>query len=142
MVIKKNKRGWIKIVEAFLAILLLITIVLLAVNTKYLNINKEETFYNLENKIFQRIQINKTLRNNILSSEIPINSSNPSFSNLLINELEYSTPLGINCNMAICPTNFSCDTEEGINKSIYVKEILIVGNSTVYSPRIVKLACY
>jgi hypothetical protein len=139
---RKNKRGWIKIVEAFLAILLLITIILLAVNTRYLNVDKEEGYFNVEGNIFKKVQINDTLRNSVLNSTIPVNSSDENFPSDLETMIEDTTPIGIDCSMAICPTNSTCDTGVEIEKSTYVKEILIVGNSTTYSPRIVKLTCY
>ena len=139
---RKNTKGWLKIVEAFLAILLLITILLLAVNTRYLNVEKDQIFYNEESKILKSFQINETIRNEILKVNPPLNSSDSEFPSLIRESVENQIPVGMNCSITICNTGVVCDPSLEISKSVFVKEILIIGNQTKYSPRIINLACY
>jgi len=71
----KNKRGWIKIVEAFVAVLLIAGVVLIIIDKEYLK--KEDIsseVYDTELKILKEIQLNNTLRENILTaSPLPVN---------------------------------------------------------------------
>ncbi len=138
----KNNKGWIKIAEAFVAIMLLIGILLIMISSKNVSFNKGERFYNKEAEILGGLQVNKTLRNEVLTSTLPINSTNPLFSSEINGFLESEVPLGMNCTLNLCATNTSCNLEIEVDGPVYVNEVLITGDNTIYSPRIARLFCY
>ncbi|GAJ11607.1 unnamed protein product, partial [marine sediment metagenome] len=70
MIIKeKNKRGWIRIVEAFVAILLVTGVLLVIINKQY--IGKDDIsakVYDVELSILREIQSDTALRDSILQA--------------------------------------------------------------------------
>ena len=64
-----NKKGWIRIIEAFVAILLVAGVVLVVVGRG--NFQREDIsqiFHDAEFSILREIQLNDTLRNEILGT--------------------------------------------------------------------------
>ena len=72
----KNKRAWIKIVEAFVAILLVVSVLLIVLNEGYIEKNDISLkVYEIELSILREIQSNNSLRADILNiekSELPV----------------------------------------------------------------------
>jgi len=138
----KNKKGWIKIVEAFMAIALLLGF--LMVMLVQINKNNQNNSLIEENnlKILRGIETNQTLRNAVLSSVIPSNSTGTGFSPELNSFLSDNTLLGQNCVLYICEVDNECNLETEINEEIFSSEVLIFSNPTKYSPRKLKVFCY
>lgn len=140
--VRKNKKGWIKIVEAFVAILLFVGILLVIISSRQTNLNAGVDLYAQEGDILKGFQINDSLRAKILEVTLPINSTDDNFPTELINHVNESFVLGEECFVNICVTNTDCNLELEIDADIYVREILILGDKEKYAPRIVKLFCY
>ena len=72
----KNKRGWIKMVEAFIAIILITIVLLLVLNqTKFQEKTLTERIYEEEIEILRIIQLDETLREDIMGvsfNDLPI----------------------------------------------------------------------
>ena len=145
--IKYNKRGWIRLVEVFIAILLLTGV--LFVVTSGGNSSKKNTLYievsEKELAILRDIELNDTLRAEVLSvnsGDLPIEWDN--FDSELENVKEriiYLTPSNLECVAKICLINEECIMNDLSDGDVYAKSVIISANSTVYSPRELKLFC-
>ena len=101
--IKNNKKGWIKIIEAFLAILLMTTIVLVVVNRgddekKDSSLEIRET----ENSILRGIQIDNSFRSAILGTSGEVEWDSGSFPASVKSEIQDKTPSYLECVAKIC----------------------------------------
>ena len=75
--LRKNRRGWIRIVEAFTAILILAGIVLIVVGNQGIKKpDNSEQIRNSEISILREVQLNETLRTEILSVSGQVEWSN------------------------------------------------------------------
>ncbi len=138
---KINKKGWIKIVEAFMAIVLLLGFLLIMI--AQVNKSSVDTSLTEKNnvKILNGIETNQTLRNSVLSSSVPA-YSNETFPTDLETYLGNNTLSGQYCFLYICGAESECNFKENVNTDVYSSEILITSNLTLYSPRKLKVFCY
>ena len=143
----KSKKGWIRLVEVFIAILLLTGV--LFVVTSGGNSSKKNTLYievsEKELAILRDIELNDTLRAEVLSvdsEDLPIEWDD--FGSKLENvkgRITYLTPSNLECVAKICLINKVCIMNDFPDGDVYAKSIIISANSTVYSPRELKLFC-
>ena len=81
--IKKNKRGWIRIVEAFVSILLISGVLLSVIDKGYFqNEDMSVKVYKAETAILKEIQLDEELRKEIInidSNRLPISWDSPYF---------------------------------------------------------------
>ena len=135
-----------RIVEAFLAGTFIIVILVLVVsnqNSQTDNISSQ--IYNSEISIIRYIELNNSLRGNIISVSplnLPLNSDNSSFPSRLNDSVNSRTPAYLTCESQICRASSTCDYWKGINKDVYAKEVIITANLTDYNPRKFKLFCF
>lgn len=144
-----NKRGWIKIVEAFIAILVVVSAVLIIYGREDSNKNDlSSTVYPLEISILRDVELDSTLRQNILSisqDKLPIEWEDFEKNGLLEvkNRINSKVPSNLECVGKICELGGNiCDLKESLDKDIYAQSIPIVANSDIYSPKQLKLFCY
>jgi len=139
----KNKKAWIRIIEAVIAVVILMGVIFAIVESSKINITSQQTILNQESGILLGVEINQTLRGEILTeTAIPTNSNETSFPSQLGNYLNQKTPKNLNCLLSICQTNTTCIYENNIKKSLYVKDVLITATKNIYNPRILKIFCY
>lgn len=139
----KNKKGWIKIAEAFLAILLLTTILLIIITGQDVKEEKGKIMSQTQGDFLKSIQIDETCRRDIvdLGGNFPMNSSEQGFPSCL--RLKLQEEFGEDCIMVICRGNMpSCEIGDEQKKETYVKSILINSYKNEYRPKLVKLVCY
>ncbi len=143
----KNKRGWIKIVEAFSAILLVWVILLTVLDQT--NLKREDIsskVYDQEVRMLREVQLNGTLRDIILKLDpLPVYSGNSNFPPLLNTTLNNSAPSYLNCRSKICSINDECNllgNEIIPSKEVYVQQVLIVADAYEFSSRKLKLFCW
>jgi hypothetical protein len=147
---RSQKKGWIRIFEAVVAIFLIAIVVLIIVSSGAIKNGKFSVeAYNAEVFILRGVELNNTLRQEITdtgASEIvywdsgfPINTKNQ-----IINK----TPSWLNCISNICPPGDSCLLTESQreslgNTNIFSEAILIFTstNPDTYNPRQLKLFC-
>jgi len=136
----KNKHGWIRIVEAFVAILLISGALLIVINKGY--IGKKDIsskIYEIELSILREIELNNELRNEILeisslpTEDIPLN---------VTNKIESRIPNYLECKTKICEMNKICELNVYPNKNVYVQTVAITATSEIYNPRQLKLFCW
>ena len=142
---RKNKKGWIKIVEAFIAILMIVSVLTIIV-MKDLVIKDDgyDRIYEEEFYILQKIQLNSSLRQDILgATPIPIESTNLNFP-FEKDSIFASTALKtFNCSFKICVPNEECVLGNSpAEQEVFGKSIIINSNLTVYNPRELALFCW
>ena len=141
---KKNKKGWIKIMEAFIAILFLIGILTAIVVREDF---KSEDIYGkvleFEGEILEQIQLNESLRSEVLDSSVPIDSTEAGFSTSLNTTLRNRIPTNLKCELIICEGVSECSFEDiPASKEIYVDSIIISANLEKYSPKKLNMFCW
>lgn len=139
----KNKKAWIKIVEAFTAVLLVAIVLLIVINSEY--IKKEDIsiqVYNIQISILREIQFNKTLRAEILNvTAVPLEWDD--FPLNLKDKINERTPNYLECNARICSSEDVCDFTGIIDKDIYAESVLISATlESGYRPKQLKLFCW
>ena len=144
---KTNKRGWIRIVEAFVAILLIAGIILIVIEQDQ---NKREDIssqtYNYLVSILREIQLDNNLRAeiiNIQDSSLPVeweefNASAPQTFAKIIEK----TPGYLECMARICATNDACLLTNAPDKTVYAESVIITSTIQSYNPRTLKIFCW
>ncbi len=144
----KNRRGWIKIVEAVVAILIILGVILMIINSG--NTPKEdisEKVYNAEYLMLREIELDQTLREDILNvsnSSLPVDWPYFNVTGLInvANRIIEKTPDYLECEAKLCQLNKICTIDRYQDKDLYAKSIAITTSLNVYSPRQLKLFCW
>jgi hypothetical protein len=127
---KKNRNGWIEIVEAFTAVLLIAGVVLIILNRGYFqkaDISNE--IYESQLSILREIETNDGMRTEILSppdSSLPISWQD--FPIDIVNIVNTRTPSYLKCVGKICDFDEVCTFEilpEAQGKDIYSQSVII-----------------
>jgi len=139
---KKNKKGWIKVVEAFMAIVFLIGVIYMVIGSGKF---KEETsglYEEKEYEVLLKIQTNETLRQEIVSqTDFTIDSNDTGFSDMIKDFLDLNKIPGATCYTKICGSMEDCVIDRNLEGNVFTSEILITNSITTYSPRKVKMFC-
>lgn len=142
-----NKKGWIKIVEAFLSVIMIVSILMLILSRDY---TKEKDFseeiYEKEETILREIQFNSLLRKDILKtpeSDLPINWEDFYLKGVgeIRNKIEDKEPVYLDCKAKICKIEDDCSFNAGIFKNVYASSIPLFADFEIYNPRQLKLFC-
>ncbi len=141
----QNKRGWIRIVEAFVAVLIIAGVILIILDKGY--IKKEdpsEKIYEAENSILREIQNNNTIREEILNPALieGIESDEPGFPSSVNNIINLQRPSYLDCKAKICNLDDSCILNDGLEQNVYARSVAITATLTNYNPRQLKLFCW
>ncbi|MCR4327802.1 MAG: hypothetical protein NUV46_04450 [Nanoarchaeota archaeon] len=137
---KTNKKGWIKIVEAFLAIVILLGF-LMVIITQYKYSNEERILIRENNAaILKNIEKDILLRDLVLSVALPSNSNEPGFPEELKTSLDERMFPGEVCVLNICEIESDCSILD-IEKEVYSSEIFIFSGTSEYLPRKLKVSC-
>lgn len=150
---KKNKKAWLKIVEAFLSILIVLGAVLVIVSKQETRLldkiakTGEEGIYEKQKEVLDAVSRNETLRGIIVSKNLGSKSYafesyktwhplNDFIYLILPSSWNFATNI---CKAAegVCPNPVSSDLMLG--KEIYVEEKIITSTLETYSPKRVKL---
>ena len=145
-----NKRGWLKVVESFIAIMLVMAIVLVVIsNTDTRKDDASLEFYNTEKSILKEIQLNSTLRSEIINTPEGTEGGETGFPEQTKLKIEERTPSQIDCAAKVCSPSDIClltddkITELGIKeKDIYVESVIITSTLDKFSPRVLKIFCW
>jgi hypothetical protein len=127
---KMNKHGWIRIVEAFIAIMIILGAVLVIMSQRPSNNNAVvTTITDRETGIIEFISKNDSLRTQILAGNTaPVNSA-----------VGKMMPYNLNFTTNICNVTEICSYGVPIDRDVYVKDVLISSNLTQYSPKKLRL---
>lgn len=125
MVINKkyDTKAWIRIVEAFFAILIVLGAVVVIMSKQPIQNNIGSDVYDRQANILQIVSNNETLRSDILVGD---NSRvNSAISFIIPSSWEFST--------AICNPNDICNGDIPLDREVYSSEVLISSNLTYYN---------
>lgn len=143
--VKKNKKGWIRIMEAFVSILLIVGVLLVAVNqSSAASGDMAEKIYRDELTIIKAIEYNSSLRASILSineASLPIDSTNSGFPANVNNTINANTPSYLSCSAKICALDDECLPSISASSNIYALKRGIFASLDKYSPRKIALFC-
>ena len=162
MIKLKNKRGWIQIVEAFVALLLIIGVVLIVINKGYFGKNRAEKIHDIQASVLREIQLSNSLRDFILNIDavsIPVESHNGDVLDVSDTDLT-KFPLSVwnridqrvseynylECRAKICGLNEACGLNDYPDKNVYTQPVAISASTSQaggsLSPRQLKLFCW
>lgn len=142
----KNKKGWMRLVEAFVAIVLLTSVLLVITSANSSpKLNLQEEIYQMEGAVLRDIQLNESLRAEILNVQIdamPLEWEDFESETPKVRErIMFLAPKDLECNAKICIINEPCVLSDGDDKEVYAKSVVISANATRYSPRQLKMFC-
>jgi len=123
---KKDRKAWIRIVEAFLACVIIIGAVLIIMARQEPQIDISGTIYEKQNQILNIITENETLRAEILQDQNT--NVNNAISKMVPASWEFSTNI---CDIGkVCP-----NPENVFERDVYTTEAIVISNLT-YKPEI------
>lgn len=123
----RNKKGWLRIVEAFIAVMIVASVlIILAVRVP--KQDRTESIHNIQRNILEQISLNDSLRGEILQN----NKTNTE------SYIKKNLPVYLNSTIRICEVNEICGMTSYVEKEIYGDEILITANLTSYQPKKLK----
>ncbi len=122
---RKNKKGWIRIVEAFLAVLIVMGAVVIIMARQPVQSSADNQIYERQTQILEIIRNNNSLRSNILDGKTY------NVDDIIVAMI----PSSWNFTTSICDINDICSANVPLGKDIYTKEIIISSNLTLYSTK-------
>lgn len=129
---KIDRRAWIRILEVFLAILLIIGSILVIISRKAPESDLSNEVYQRQRQILDIISKNDSLRDDIIINDNT--RVNEAISKLAPNSWNFTTSIcSINSMECINPAAES-DTSL-YEKNVYATEVLVTSNLTYYSPK-------
>jgi len=140
----RNKRGWIRVVEAFAAILILAGIILIVVGNQGIKkTDNSEQIRNSEISILREVQLNETFRTEILSVSGQIEWSNFStYAPLTKSYIEGERPNYLYCSAKICDPGDFCLLNTNEEKNIYAESVTISSTLNNFNPKVLKMFCW
>ena len=139
----KNKRGWIKIVEAFASILLIAGALIVIINSLGLKIPDSSLLvYDSEYAILREIQLDNNLRSDILAATISIGGSDAPQD--VKDKIEDRKPAYLECEAKLCKINDVCGSSSTIpnDRDIFVQSAFFGANQADYAKRKLNLFCW
>lgn len=124
----KNKKGWIEIIEAFVAVMLIAGVMLIVLNKGFMGKkDMSEEVYKIELSILREIQTNDSLRTEILdaAAPLPIDWLDSRFPSGVKDKIIARTPNYLECIGKICEMTEKCSLEEKKDKDIYSQPVTI-----------------
>jgi len=135
-----NKGGWIRIVEAFIAILLIAGVLVFLISKGYVGgPDNSEKVYEIENAVLYEIQLDETLRAKILSVSIPFDVPE---TDSIRQHIDNRIPGYLYCEAKICELNQICALDNYPQQDVYAQSIAITASLADYKPRQLKLFCW
>jgi len=121
-----NKRGWIKIIEAFTAILIIMSILLVVINKEYAGKSDASAkIYEIELTIIQSVVVDDALKSQIFSIQPAVNLEYTTPPEIQT-RIEESTPSYLTCVGLICEETGDCNLGQVPGgKDIYTQSIIL-----------------
>ncbi|MEK6820604.1 MAG: hypothetical protein AABX71_02730 [Nanoarchaeota archaeon] len=126
-----GKKGWLRILEAFIAIIL-IAGVLIVLYVRVIEKPREvEELYNLQETVLEEIASSNELREAVLNNQ----------REKLIDFIAERVPAGFTFNITICEVGEICALEKyrGEGVEVYSSERIIAGTLEEYNPKKIKI---
>jgi hypothetical protein len=129
-----NKRGWIRILEATVAVLIISSVLIIVYSGQPKRADISNEVSDLQKKILRDISSNSNLRSDVINGNyIPLEEY-----------IKIKIPAHFDFSLKICELLQPCKLDNDIfvtisNKEIFVEEIIISADLTEYNPKKVKL---
>lgn len=128
-----NKKGWIRITEAVVAILIMASVLIVLYTNEVPQISYSEYVYELQVRLLTDVADNPVLRNATLySNETYIQEA-------LRNYFRDSIPSNFNYSILVCNLSVVCNYALDVSQEIYVEERIISSNLERYDPKLLRL---
>lgn len=121
---RNNKKGWLRIVEAFIAIMLIMAVLLVVIQRQRVAMNSNEEIQVKQRDIINMIVRDDSLRSEILSWKATQTSE----------KVKYLVPAGYNYSIELCNYTEFCALNFTVPTTVYSDETIIVSNLTHYVP--------
>ncbi len=128
-----NNKGWVRIIEVFLAIMIILGAILIIASKRGPKSDISDSVYQTQRSILDLMSKNTTLRNEII--ETSQRKNNP-----MVQSFIYDlAPIGWEYSTNICELAEVCPNPKDIYYTdVYSTEIIITSNLTDYSPKKVR----
>jgi len=134
-----NKRGWIRIVEAFIAVLLIAGVLLFTINRGYIGkTDISEQVYQVQLSVLREIELDNSLRKEVLGVDI----SEGVIPRIIEEKIRQRMPDYLTCKLKICGLEVICSLDDYIDTDVYAQAVAIAAQGLKYDPRQLKLFCW
>jgi|TARA_Y100000310_G_scaffold331800_1_gene406059 hypothetical protein len=130
----ENKSGFIRIIEVATMILIITGLLLVVLNNSSSKNENSKEIYELEQTVLKKIQLNKSIRNDILAKAIGEEFDLTGIYEDRLNNFE--------CKSIVCALIGDCLLGQTIEKDIYSQEAIISADLITYGPRKLKMFCW
>ncbi len=137
MIMRKNKKAWLRIVEASISVLIIASVLFVMI-ARAPKAGNEEQIHETQRFVLEQINKNDTLRTRILQYDF--SSPDPTIISDVSLEVEAILPPNFGFDVQICEVGDVCGMGSYPDrKEVYADEILITSTLTEYKPRKLKL---
>lgn len=129
---RNNRKAWIRIAEAFAAVMIVMAVLLLVISKQTSTENRKEETAKFQAALIEQISKDENLRNQILAGD----------SSGVEQRISKLAPYYLNYSVNICDAVSACANPMAAytaGREIYSNEVLIAANLTEYSGRKLKL---
>lgn len=134
----RGKKGWIKIVEAFIAIMLVAGVLLFVIDRGYIGKSDiSDRVYQAQLAILREIELDDNLRTQILDAELE-----GAVPQAVLDKIEQRKPDYLTCTAKICRMDIICEAETPLDKDIYAQPVAIATEGSNPEMRQLKLFCW
>ena len=140
----KGKKGWLRIIEAFIAIMLIAGFLLFMV-ARGRGIDKSGEIYEIQRALLEAIERNDSLRFKIITAgSLPTSIFAYEVDDKITSFIRDNLPSSLDFEAVICDIDMTCGMIEypDIGGEIYVDEILISTTLTEYPDKLKKLKLF
>ena len=124
----KNKKAWIRIAEASIAILIIITSVFIITLRQSTAADISKEIYEKQSRILNIIVENNTLRQDILNTPSDLTNINQEISKLIPNNWDFA--------VKVCDLNQVCPNPQPVyDRNTYTAERIVSSTLTTYNPK-------
>ncbi len=142
---KKNRGGWIQIVEAFVSVLLVAGVLLIVFNkVGFQKADISNKVYEAQVSILREVETNDSLRLVITNAPepMPVEWNDTRFPVPLKDKITSRTPNYLNCIGKICNMTQICSLSQGVEKDIYSEAVTITSTLQNLTYRKLNLFCW
>jgi hypothetical protein len=129
----KNKKAWIKILESFIAVIIIFIVLTTIIVKQKSNADSEDEITKLQSSIIEVISRDESIRSEILIGK----------KEGVYNKISLYTPEWMNYSVTICKSDQICPLEDESpilqKKEIYSSEALVLSNITEFEDKKVKI---
>lgn len=129
-----NKKGWIRITEAVVAILIMASVLIVLYTNETPQVSYSDYVYDLQVRLLIDIADDDLLRNATLYSNETHNESR------LIEYFDANVPVNFNYAVLVCDlSSLNCNRDINTTEEVFVEDRIISSNLEIYDPKLLRL---